>query len=103
MIDGIIAYIDNNKISIPELMKYITAPDFPTGGIIYGHSGIQEAFLTGRGRIVVRAKAEIVTSATGKDQIIVTEIPYMVNKAMMIEKTAALVNEKRIEGISDIT
>jgi DNA gyrase subunit A len=78
-------------------MKYITAPDFPTGGIIYGHSGIQEASFTGRGRIVVRAKAEIVTSAGGKDQIIVTEIPYMVNKAMMIEKTAALVNEKRIE------
>ena len=102
VIDGIIAYIDDNNISIPELMKYITAPDFPTGGIIYGHSGIQEASLTGRGRIVVRAKAEIVTSAGGKDQIIVTEIPYMVNKAMMIEKTAALVNEKRIEGISDI-
>src|SRR5688572_14148909 len=102
VIDGIIAYIDNNNISIPELMKFITAPDFPTGGIIYGHSGIQEASFTGRGRIVVRSKAEIVTSAGGKDQIIVTEIPYMVNKAMMIEKTAALVNEKKIEGISDI-
>ena len=83
-------------------MKFVTAPDFPTGGIIYGHSGIQEAYLTGRGRIVVRSKAEIVTSNTGKDQIVVTEIPYMVNKAMMIEKTAALVNEKKIEGISDI-
>ncbi|HMI66825.1 MAG TPA: DNA gyrase subunit A, partial [Cyclobacteriaceae bacterium] len=81
---------------------YVTAPDFPTGGIIYGYSGIQEAFLTGRGRILVRSKAEIVTSPSGKDQIIVTEVPYMVNKATMIEKTAALVNEKKIEGISDI-
>lgn len=102
VVNGIIAYIDNNDITIPELMKFITAPDFPTGALIYGYSGVQEAFLTGRGRIVMRAKAEIVTSASGKDQIIVTEIPYMVNKAMMIEKTAALVNEKKIEGISDI-
>jgi DNA gyrase subunit A len=102
VINGTMAYIDNNEISIPELMQYITAPDFPTGAIIYGHSGIQEAYLTGRGRIVVRSKAEIVTSPTGKDQIVVTEIPYMVNKAMMIEKTAALINEKKIEGISDL-
>ena len=102
VVNGIIAYIDNRQITIPELMKLITAPDFPTGGIIYGYSGVQQAFLTGRGRVVVRAKAEIVTNAHGKDQIIVTEIPYMVNKAMMIEKTAALVNEKKIEGISDI-
>ncbi|HEY0743076.1 MAG TPA: DNA gyrase subunit A [Chryseosolibacter sp.] len=102
VIDGINAYIDNNDITIQDLMQIVTAPDFPTGGIIFGISGVQEAFLTGRGRIVVRAKAEIVTSASGKDQIIVTEIPYMVNKAMMIEKTAALINEKKIEGISDI-
>jgi DNA gyrase subunit A len=102
VVDGIMAYIDNREITIPELMKHVTAPDFPTGGLIYGYSGVQEAYLTGRGRIVMRAKAEIVTSSTGKDQIVVTEIPYMVNKAMMIEKTAALVNEKRIEGISDI-
>jgi len=102
VVDGIIAYIDNREITISELMKHITAPDFPTGGLIYGYQGVQEAFLTGRGRIVVRAKAEIVTSSTGKDQIIVTEVPYMVNKAMMIEKTAALVNDKKIEGISDI-
>ncbi len=102
VVDGITAYIDNNDITIPELMKYITAPDFPTGGIIYGVAGVQEGFLTGRGRIVMRAKAEIVTNANGRDQIIVTEIPYMVNKAMMIEKTAALVNDKKIEGISDI-
>lgn len=102
VVDGIVAYIDNPEITIPELMKYVTAPDFPTGAIIYGVAGVQEGYLTGRGRIVVRAKAEIVTNANGKDQIIVTEIPYMVNKAMMIEKTAALINEKRIEGISDI-
>ncbi len=102
VVDGIIAYIGNRDITIPELMKHITAPDFPTGGIIYGTSGVQEAYLTGRGRIVLRAKAEIVTSASGKDQIIVTEIPYQVNKALMIEKTAALVNEKKIEGITAI-
>ena len=102
VIDGIIAYIDNREITIQDLMKYILAPDFPTGGIIYGISGIQEAFLTGRGRIIVRSKAEIVTSASGKDQIVVTEIPYMVNKAQMIEKTAMLINEKKIEGISEI-
>ncbi len=102
VVDGIVAYIGNPEITIPELMKYITAPDFPTGGIIYGVAGVQEGYLTGRGRIVVRAKAEIVTNAHGKDQIIVTEIPYMVNKAMMIEKTAALINDKKIEGISDI-
>ncbi|MEO7990699.1 MAG: DNA gyrase subunit A [Chryseolinea sp.] len=102
VVNGIHAYIDNNEITVQELMKHITAPDFPTGGIIYGYSGVQEAFLTGRGKVIMRAKAEIVTSSTGKEQIIVTEIPYMVNKAMMIEKTAALVNEKRIEGISDL-
>jgi DNA gyrase subunit A len=102
VIEGICAYIDNREITIPELMKFITAPDFPTGGLIYGYQGVQEAFLTGRGRIVVRAKAEIVTNSNGRDQIVVTEVPYMVNKAMMIEKTAALVNEKKLEGISDI-
>jgi DNA gyrase subunit A len=102
VVDGIKAYIDNNEITIAELMNYVTAPDFPTGAIIYGVQGVREAYLTGRGRIVVRAKAEIVTNANGREQIIVTEIPYMVNKAMMIEKTAALVIEKRIEGISDI-
>jgi DNA gyrase subunit A len=102
VIEGICAYIDNREITIPELMKFITAPDFPTGGLIYGYQGVQEAFLTGRGRIVVRAKAEIVTNSNGRDQIVVTEVPYMVNKALMIEKTAALVNEKKLEGISDI-
>jgi DNA gyrase subunit A len=102
VVDGLIAYIDNREIPVQELMKYVTAPDFPTGGIIYGLSGVQESYLTGRGRVVIRAKAEIVTSKSGKDQIIVTEIPYQVNKALMIEKTAALVNEKKIEGITDI-
>jgi DNA gyrase subunit A len=102
VVDGIHAYIDNKDITIPELMKFVTAPDFPTGALIYGYAGVQEAFLTGRGRVLMRAKAEIVTSPTGKDQIVVTEIPYMVNKAMMIEKTAALINEKKIEGISDL-
>ena len=102
VIDGITAYIDNREITVVELMKHITAPDFPTGGIIYGYQGIQEAFLTGRGKIVIRAKAEIVTNANGKDQIVVTEIPYQVNKANMIERTAALINEKKIEGISDM-
>jgi DNA gyrase subunit A len=102
VIDGINAYIDNREITIVELMKHITAPDFPTGGIIYGYQGIQEAFLTGKGKIVIRAKAEIVTNANGKDQIIATEIPYQVNKASMIERTAALINEKKIEGISDM-
>lgn len=102
VVDGTIAYIDNRDITIQDLMKYIQGPDFPTGGIIYGYQGIQEAFLTGRGRVVVRAKAEIVTNANGKDQIVATEIPYQVNKAQMIERTAAMINEKKIEGISDM-
>ena len=102
VVNGIKAYIDNNDIEIPELMEHVTAPDFPTGGIIYGYAGVKEAFETGRGRVLMRAKAEFETTKTGKEQIIITEIPYMVNKASMIEKTAALVNEKKIEGISDI-
>ncbi|MTI22534.1 DNA gyrase subunit A [Fulvivirga sp. RKSG066] len=100
--NGIAAYIDNNDITIPELMEYVTAPDFPTGATIYGYTGVKEAFETGRGRVLMRAKAEFETTSTGREQIIVTEIPYMVNKASMIEKTAALVNEKKIDGISDI-
>ncbi len=102
IVNGIVAYIDNNDIEIRELMEFITAPDFPTGGIIYGYQGVRSAFETGRGRVVIRAKAEFQQTKSGKEQIIVTEIPYMVNKASMIEKTAALINEKRIEGISDI-
>ena len=102
VVDGTIAYIENNDITIEELMQHITAPDFPTGGTIYGYTGVKSAFETGRGRVVLRAKADIETTKTGREQIIVTEIPYMVNKASMIEKTAGLINEKRIEGISDI-
>ena len=101
-IDGIIAYIENKDIEISGLMEYIKAPDFPTGGIIYGYEGVKSAFETGKGRIVIRAKAEIETSASGKERIIVTEIPYLVNKAELIKKTADLVNDKKIEGISDI-
>lgn len=102
VVNGIVAYIDNNDITIEELMSHITAPDFPTGGTIYGYTGVKSAFETGRGRVVLRAKADIETTKTGREQIIVTEIPYMVNKASMIEKTAGLINEKRIEGISDM-
>ncbi len=102
VVDGVCAYIDNNDISIAELMEYIKAPDFPTGGTIYGYQGVKSAFETGRGRVVMRAKSHFETTSTGKEQIIVTEIPYQVNKASMIEKTAALVNEKKIEGITAI-
>ena len=102
VVNGTIAYIDNNDITIDELTQHITAPDFPTGGTIYGYTGVKSAFETGRGRVVLRAKADIEVLKSGREQIIVTEIPYQVNKASMIEKTAALVNEKKIEGISDI-
>jgi DNA gyrase subunit A len=102
VINGIIAYIDNKDIDIEGLMQYIKAPDFPTGGIIYGYGGVKEAFETGRGRIVMRAKAEIEEMGSGRMQIIVSEIPYQVNKAEMIKKTADLINEKKIEGISDL-
>lgn len=101
VIDGTLAYIDNNDIEIDELINYVKAPDFPTGGIIYGYEGVREAFKTGRGRIVMRAKATIEES-NGREAIIVTEIPYQVNKADMIKKTADLVNDKKIEGISTI-
>ena len=101
VIDGTLAYIDNNDIEIDELITYIKAPDFPTGGVIYGYEGVREAFKTGRGRIVMRAKVSF-EEANGKDVIIVSEIPYQVNKAEMIKKTADLINEKRIEGISNI-
>lgn len=100
--DGITAYINNPEITIEELMHFIKAPDFPTGGIIYGYSGVKSAFETGRGRVVLRSVANFEVSKNGKEQIVVTEIPYLVNKANMIEKTAGLINEKKIEGISDI-
>jgi len=101
VIDGTLAYIDNEEIEIDELMNYIKAPDFPTGGIIYGYEGVREAFKTGRGRIVMRAKVGF-EEVDGRESIIVTEIPYQVNKAEMIKKTADLVNDKKIEGIANI-
>ena len=101
VIDGTLAYIDNNDIEIDELITYIKAPDFPTGGVIYGYEGVREAFKTGRGRIVMRAKTNF-EELSGRECIVVTEIPYQVNKADMIKRTADLVNEKKIEGISNI-
>ncbi|MCW9041513.1 MAG: DNA gyrase subunit A [Flavobacteriales bacterium] len=102
VIDGIIAYIDNREIDIDGLMEHIKAPDFPTGGIIYGYQGVKDAFHTGKGRIVMRAKTELEETDSGRFRIIVNEIPYQVNKADMIKKTADLVNDKKIDGISDI-
>ena len=99
VIDGTVAYIDDHDIEIDELMQHIKAPDFPTGGIIYGYDGVREAFKTGRGRVVMRAKSSL-EEVNGKECIIVTEIPYQVNKADMIKKTADLINDKKIEGIS---
>jgi DNA gyrase subunit A len=101
VINGTLAYIDNNEIEIDELMNYIKAPDFPTGGIIYGYEGVREAFKTGRGRIVMRAKVGF-EEVDGRESIIVTEIPYQVNKADMIKRTADLVNDKKIDGIANI-
>ena len=101
VVDGTIAYIDNNDIEIDELITHIKAPDFPTGGIIYGYDGVKEAFHTGRGRVVMRAKASF-EEVQGKESIVVTEIPYQVNKADMIKKTADLINDKKVEGISAI-
>ena len=101
VVDGITAYIDDNSIEIDALMQHIKAPDFPTGGIIYGYDGVKEAFETGRGRIVMRAKANI-EQVNGRECIIVNEIPYQVNKADMIKKTADLVNDKKLDGISTI-
>ena len=102
VVNATISYIENNEVTIADLMQHVKAPDFPTGGIIYGYSGVQEAFETGRGRIVMRAKAEIEVYKGDRERIIVNEIPYQVNKANMIEQTAGLVNDKKIEGISEI-
>jgi DNA gyrase subunit A len=102
VIDGVIAYIDYREITIPELMKYIKGPDFPTSCIIYGHEGVKNAYETGRGRVVMRGVSTIEEGANGKERIIVNAIPYMVNKSEMIKKTADLVNDKKIEGIQDI-
>jgi DNA gyrase subunit A len=102
IIDAIIAYIGDRDIDIPGLMKFVKAPDFPTGGIIYGYEGVKSSYETGRGRIVMRAKANIEVKPDGRERIIVTEIPYQINKSELIAKTAALVNDKKIEGISNI-
>ena len=99
VVDGITAYIENNDIEVDELIEHVKAPDFPTGGTIYGYDGVREAFKTGRGRVVLRAKAHF-EEVQGKEALIVTEIPYQVNKAEMIKKTAELVNDRKIEGIS---
>lgn len=102
VVDATVAYIDNRDIEISELMNHVKAPDFPTGGIIYGYEGVKQAFETGKGRIVMRAKASIEEIREGREAIIVTEIPYQVNKGDMIKKTADLVNDEKITGISDI-
>ncbi len=101
-IDGIMQYVDNNDISIEELMQYVKAPDFPTGGIIYGYEGVKQALMTGRGRVVLRGKAEIETQNNGREHIIITEIPYQVVKSDLVRKIAELTEDKKIEGISDI-
>ncbi|MDO4782469.1 MAG: DNA gyrase subunit A [Capnocytophaga felis] len=101
VVDGTIAYIDNPEIEIDELIKYIKAPDFPTGGIIYGYEGVREAFKTGRGRVVMRAKADI-QEVKGRECIVVTEIPYQVNKALMVKQTADLIKEGKLDGIAEI-
>ncbi|WP_373484764.1 DNA gyrase subunit A [Acetobacterium malicum] len=102
IIDGTVAFIEDPEITIDELMKHVKGPDFPTAGIILGKSGIKSAYRTGRGRIKVRGKVDIVTTKKGKKQIVITEIPYMVNKSKLVEKIAELVKEKKIEGISDL-
>lgn len=101
-IDAICAYIDNNDIDIEELIKIIKAPDFPTGGTIYGYSGVRESYLTGRGRVVIRPKTSVEVMPNGREKLIVHEIPYMVNKAELISRIADLINEKKIDGISNI-
>ncbi len=102
VVDGIAAYLDNTEITIPELMQHIKGPDFPTGGTIYGLTGIKNAFETGRGRVVVRANATFEQTKTGKDQIVILDMPYQVNKATLQEKIAELVEDKKLEGISAI-
>lgn len=102
VVDGCIAYIDNNDISIDELMKFVKAPDFPTGGVIYGIEGIKSAYNTGRGRVVLRGKANVETDSRGKEKIVITEIPYLVNRDELTQKIGDLITEKVIEGISDV-
>lgn len=102
VVDGCIAYIDNHDITIEELIKYVKAPDFPTGGIIYGMEGVKQALLTGRGRLVLRGKCHVDTKASGREQIVITEVPYQVNRDMLTDKIGQLVNAKTIEGIAHV-
>jgi DNA gyrase subunit A len=102
VVDGTVAYIDNPEIETSELMKHITAPDFPTGGIIYGYEGVKEAYETGRGKITMRARANVEELRNNREQIVVTEIPYQVNKATLIEKIAKLVQDEKVTEISEI-
>ncbi|MBR5188780.1 MAG: DNA gyrase subunit A, partial [Paludibacteraceae bacterium] len=102
VVDATVAYINNNEIEISELMQYVKAPDFPTGGYIYGYAGVKEAFETGRGRIVIRAKYDIENNEKGNDKIIISEIPYMVNKSELIKNIADLAIEKKVEGIANV-
>ncbi len=102
IVDGLVALIDNPKMKPEELMKYVKAPDFPTGGIIYGYEGVREAYLTGRGRIILRAKANIETLKNDRENIVITEIPYQVNKSALIEKIAELVRDQKVDGIANI-
>ncbi len=102
VVDACCAYVDNSEITGEELLQYVKGPDFPTGGIIYGYEGVKEAMLTGRGRVIMRAKTEIEHTPSGRECIVITEIPYMINKAEMIKKIADMINEKKIEGISYI-
>jgi DNA gyrase subunit A len=102
VVDGIIATVDNPEITIDELMQYVKAPDFPTGGIIYGIEGVKEAFRTGRGRVIVRARTEIVVDSDDRETIVITEIPYQVNKAVLVQKIAELANEGKVEGIRNV-
>ncbi len=101
VIDATIATIDNPEITIEEIMQHLKAPDFPTGGIIYGYQGVKDAYATGKGRVVVRARAEIETTDSGREKIVITEIPYQVNKAELIQKVADMVNDKKLDGISN--
>ena len=103
VLNGCLAYIDNNEITIDELMQHIPGPDFPTAALINGRKGIEEAYRTGRGKVYVRARATVETNEKGREQIIVSELPYQVNKAKLVEKIAELIREKKIEGISNIT
>ena len=102
VVDACCAYVDNPEITGEELLHYVKGPDFPTGGIIYGYEGVREAMLTGRGRVVMRARTEIEHTPSGRECIVITEIPYMINKAEMIKKIADMINDKKIEGISYI-